>query len=155
MDSEETLQEVDDKAKESEFVQACKIYWTTKFRCWEGDGQSAALNISKDMFCPQFLLKCSWSGISRSKRIDADKEAGPPPEKKTKIRFGKYENVVNLVFELANNLDNKFDLQQTISVLSTCTRNSKAKSQQGIRTSAKKTRKQTKTDVIVVEVDAA
>lgn len=138
VDSEETLQALDDKAKETEFVQACKTYWTTKFRCWVGDGQSAALNISKDMFCPQFMLKCSWSGISRSRRTDADKDA--TTEKKIKIRFGKYENVINLVFELANNLDRNFDLKQTITVLSTCTRNSKAKSQQGIRTSAKKTR---------------
>lgn len=143
---EEALQAVDDKAKESGFVQACKTYWTTKFRCWEGDGQSAALNISKDMFCPQFLLKCSWTGICRSKHADSQTVA--THEKKKKIRFGKYENVVNLVFELANNLDKNFDLKQTISVLSTCTRNSKAKSQQGIRTSAKKTRKP-KQDVVI------
>lgn len=152
VDSEEALQAVDDKAKEPEFVQACKTYWTTKFRCWQGDGQSAALNISKDMFCPQFLLKCSWSGVSRSRRTDADKCATQAPEKKTKIRFGKYENVVNLVFELTNNLDQNFDLKQTINVLSTCTRNSKAKSQQGIRTSAKKTRKPKQGDAIAVEL---
>lgn len=132
MESEEELISVDENAKEVVFVQACKIYWTTKFRCWEGDGQSAALNIVKDMFCPIFMIQCSWSGISRAK----PNQDSPAPGKK--IRFGKYKNVVNLVFELANNLDQNFDLKKTIAVLSTATRNSKAKSKQGIRTSAKK-----------------
>lgn len=108
VDSEESLKSLDESAKQSEFMQLCKIYWTTKFRCWEGDGQLAALNICKDMFCLQFLLKCSWSGVSRVKFSVQD---GTSKEKNSKIRFGQYENVVNLVFELPNILDNTFDIK--------------------------------------------
>lgn len=109
---------VDENAKEG--VQECKIYWTTKFRCWEGDGQLASLNNVKYMFCPVFMMKCSWSGISRAR-----------PNQDSLVARKKIENVVNLVFELANNLDNNYDLRKTIAVLSTATRNSKAKSQRG------------------------
>ncbi|XP_062535703.1 uncharacterized protein LOC134204912 [Armigeres subalbatus] len=112
------LEALEDRCRDDDFVKTTvasigKIHGRHRFT---SQGATVSLQIVDHFFSRDFLMKCSWTGISRTSE-------GAPNN--GKIPFMKYERMINLFHQTVLHSDPNYTLTDCKNFLHRCLKNSK------------------------------
>ncbi|XP_058462145.1 uncharacterized protein LOC131437080 [Malaya genurostris] len=140
------MESLEIKSKNEDFVQSVVLFLGSmhgKHR-YVGEGTTVCLQVINYFFEREFLINCSWSGISRSKKTNGSIIS--------KIPFHKFSGVIDMFYRVVLFSDPTFSKVQCEQFLHRCLRNAKQRFEEikGIRASvARKRRKRSERDLMI------
>ncbi|XP_062704768.1 uncharacterized protein LOC134287081 [Aedes albopictus] len=108
---------LEDRCRDEAFVKAtvASIGHIHGHHRYTGQGATVSLRIIDHFFSRDFLMKCSWTGASRS--------SGNEPSKRQKIAFMKYERSIDLFYQTVLYSDPTYTIDECKSFLHRCLKN--------------------------------
>lgn len=138
VNSLDELKSLEENCKDEEFVMEAirsigRIFGKNQ---QTGNGATVCLRLVDSLFTREFLTKCSWTGLSRTRSEDGSII--------TKIGFQRFERVIDLFYQTVSYSDPVYPVEECNNFLRRCLQNAKQRFEEvkGIRnTSSRKRRK--------------
>ncbi|EDS39345.1 conserved hypothetical protein [Culex quinquefasciatus] len=138
VNSLDELKSLEESCKDEEFVMEAirsigRIFGKNQ---QTGNGATVCLRLVDSLFTREFLTKCSWTGLSRTRSEDGSII--------TKIGFQRFERVIDLFYQAVSYSDPVYPVEECNNFLRRCLQNAKQRFEEvkGIRnTSSRKRRK--------------